>query len=67
MNRGTYNQIIEIPKGPKNLFSNPPIAVNVLPPGQNGFVNSLGYTHPNSYDQLDLYVNWEFKPMLISS
>lgn len=63
MDRGTYNQIAEIPHYSINT-SNSPIAYNVLPPGQSGFVNHLGQPNPHAYDQLDLYINWQFKPML---
>jgi penicillin amidase len=63
MNRGTYNQIAEMPRygiGP----SYSPIAYNVLPPGQSGFVDNLGQPNTHAYDQLNLYINWQFKPML---
>jgi len=63
MHRGTYNQIAEMPHYSINS-SYSPIAYNVLPPGQSGFVNYLGQPNPHAYDQLDLYINWQFKPML---
>lgn len=63
MNRGTYNQIAEMPHYIINSFYSP-IAYNVLPPGQSGFVDHLGQPNPHAYDQLDLYINWQFKPML---
>jgi penicillin amidase len=63
MNRGTYNQIAEIPRYSINADYSP-IAYNVLPPGQSGFVDALGQPNINAYDQLDLYINWQFKPML---
>ena len=60
MNRGTYNHIAEMPRGGK-----PPRAVDVIPPGQSGFMNYLGqYNH--AYDQLPLYESWQYKPMLFS-
>ncbi|MBU1941200.1 MAG: penicillin acylase family protein, partial [Candidatus Thermoplasmatota archaeon] len=62
MNRGTYNQIAEIPLNPSEMVH----AVNVLPPGQNGFVNATGLPPPHSYDQLPLYIKWNFKPMHIN-
>ncbi|MDH7506339.1 MAG: penicillin acylase family protein [Candidatus Thermoplasmatota archaeon] len=65
MNRGTYNQIAEMPNYNLNSFFSP-IAYNVLPPGQNGFVNYLGEPNIHAYDQLNLYVNWQFKPMLFT-
>lgn len=61
MNRGTYNQIAEIPLNPME----PVLAKNVLPPGQNGFVNATGIPGQHTYDQLPLYVNWLFKTMQI--
>ncbi|KYK29808.1 hypothetical protein AYK20_00300 [Thermoplasmatales archaeon SG8-52-1] len=66
MDRGTYNQIAEMPLWDFNSISDPPIAFNVLPPGQNGFVNYYGQPKPHAYDQLDLYINWQFKPMLFN-
>lgn len=66
MNRGTYNQVIELPlwdSDDSRVLSN---AVNVLPPGQSGFVNASGEENPHCYDQLDLYVNWQFKPMIFN-
>jgi penicillin amidase len=61
MNRGTYNQIAEMPR-----FSwwAPPHAVNVIPPGQSGFMNYLLQPSPHAYDQLQLYETWTYKPML---
>jgi len=64
MNRGTYNQVIELP-----LWTMLPLVAphgeNVLPPGQSGFVNSQEIPSPNAYDQLPLYVSWMFKDMHI--
>ena len=65
MNRGTYNHIVEMPKWKWKQLSRqaPPIAVNVIPPGQSGFMNFMGqYSH--AYDQLELYDTWTYKPML---
>ncbi len=64
MDRGTYNQVAEMPLWNKNHQYESPIAFNVLPPGQNGFVDYYGQPNPHAYDQLDLYINWQFKPML---
>jgi len=66
MNRGTYNHIAEMLVWDfsdwRNLFAKPH-AVNVIPPGQSGFLNYLGqYDH--AYDQLPLYETWTYKPML---
>ena len=61
MNRGTYNQIAEMVKG-RRWWKPAPHAVNVIPPGQSGFLNYLGeYNH--AYDQLELYETWTYKPM----
>lgn len=57
MNRGTYNQIVEMPT------SALPHAENVLPPGQSGFMNYL-FQYKHTYDQLALYENWMYKPVL---
>jgi len=64
MDRGTYNQVAEMPHWKINHLYESPIAFNVLPPGQNGFVDYFGQPNPHAYDQLDLYINWQFKPML---
>ncbi len=66
MDRGTYNQIIEMPNIAKNDPSDPPIGVNVLPCGQSGFVKYPDTPSPHAYDQLDLYLDWQFKPMLFN-
>jgi penicillin amidase len=65
MNRGTYNQIAEMPRGWKGFMQ--PHAVNVVPPGQSGFtglVNGAPKPSPHAYDQLPLYETWTYKPML---
>jgi hypothetical protein len=65
MNRGTYNQIAEMPGGWKG-FMRQPHAVNVIPPGQSGFiglVNGVPKPSPHAYDQLPLYETWTYKPM----
>jgi len=64
MNRGTYNQIVDMPNWAWSNESDPPIGVNVLPCGQSGFVKYPDIPSPHAYDQLDLYLNWQFKPML---
>lgn len=51
MNRGTYNQLVYI--GPGQLS-----ARNVVAPGQSGDPAS-----PHFADQLELYANWQYKPM----
>lgn len=65
MNRGTYNQIVEMPRWKwKDITrQDPPNAVNVIPPGQSGFMNYLQQFN-HAYDQLPLYETWTYKPML---
>ncbi|MFX1550305.1 MAG: penicillin acylase family protein [Promethearchaeota archaeon] len=65
MNRGTYNQIAEMVKGKGwNRYWKPsPHAVNVIPPGQSGFVQFPFIPSPHAYDQLPLYESWTYKPM----
>ncbi len=67
MNRGTYNHIAEMP----SRWWKPPHAVNVIPPGQSGFVKieMIGgvptpVPSPHAYDQLPLYETWTYKSML---
>jgi penicillin amidase len=67
MNRGTYNQVVEMLKNSRYywLYKPPPRAENVIPPGQSGFLNYLGqYNH--AYDQLPLYDTWTYKPLLFN-
>ena len=52
MNRGTYNQLVHLGKGPQ-LFG-----YNVVAPGQNGNFSSSHFA-----DQLALYATWQYKPM----
>jgi penicillin amidase len=66
MNRGTYNQIVEMLNLKLGSESDPPIGINVLPCGQSGFVKYPNIISPHAYDQLDLYLNWQFKPMLFN-
>jgi penicillin amidase len=68
MNRGTYNQIAEMPGGSEDCKVEPH-AVNVIPPGQSGFiafVNGAPTPSPHAYDQLSLYETWTYKPMSFS-
>jgi penicillin G amidase len=55
MNRGTYNQLVHLGKGPK-LFG-----FNVVAPGQSGVPTS-----PHFADQLELYATWQYKPMRLN-
>ena len=66
MNRGTYNQIAEM-KRCSWWWKPSPHAVNVIPPGQSGFmslVDGVPTPSPHAYDQLPLYETWTYKPML---
>jgi penicillin amidase len=54
MNRGTYNQIVHLGKGP-HLYGE-----NVVSPGQSGDPFS-----PHFADQLALYATWAYKPMVL--
>jgi len=65
MNRGTYNQVIELPSWTKEPLISPR-GESVLPPGQSGFVNFQGVASPFAYDQLPLYTSWMFKDMHIA-
>jgi penicillin amidase len=66
MNRGTYNQIVELPKRRwwQWFKSSLPKASNVIPPGQSGFMDYTMAYNPHWYDQLILYETWTYKPML---
>jgi penicillin amidase len=70
MNRGTYNHTAEMPRR-WGIGITPPIAVNVIPPGQSGFIYLKGgktpTPSPHAYDQLPLYETWTYKPMRFSS
>lgn len=60
MNRGTYTQIAEmVPGGVPN-------AMDVIPPGQSGFLEYPGIPSPHAYDQVALYASWTYKPMLFT-
>ena len=58
MNRGTYNQVVE-------LWRTGARSANVNPPGQNGFVRAPGVPGPSTHDQLLLYATWQYKPMVL--
>ena len=51
MNRGTYNQIVHLSKGPQ-MF-----AFNVVAPGQSDPAS------PHFANQLELLATWRYKPM----
>jgi hypothetical protein len=56
MNRGTYNQIIDLGRG--RQFK----GVDVVAPGEAGQASS-----PYFADQLHLYAAWRYKPMLLTA
>jgi penicillin amidase len=61
MNRGTYNQIVEMRAG-----GSLPNAKNVIPPGQSGFVGFPGIPSPHVADQVVNYASWTYKPVLLT-
>ena len=68
MNRGTYNHTAEMPRRWGTGIT-PPIAVDVIPPGQSGLISIKGNVptaSPHAYDQLPLYETWTYKPMRFS-
>jgi len=57
MNRGTENHLVVLkPSGTEGE--------DVCPPGQSGFVAPNGTPSPHYQDQMDLYKNFQLKPML---
>jgi len=69
MNRGTYNQTAEMPRA-WHAGKKFPHAVNVIPPGQSGFMHledGSPIISPHAYDQLPLYEAWTYKPMRFQS
>ncbi|NCN07215.1 penicillin acylase family protein [Candidatus Falkowbacteria bacterium] len=52
--RGTYEQIVEL--------SNPIQGLNILPPGQSGFINNNEESSINFYNQKDMYYSFKYKP-----
>ncbi|SOC09484.1 penicillin amidase [Ureibacillus xyleni] len=59
MNRGSENHFVELtPDGP--------IGMNVTPPGQIGFISQNGEYSRHYSDQIDLYINFEYKQMLFN-
>ena len=54
-NRSTYMQAIDMRP--------PVIGVNVLPPGQSGFISAAGVPIPHLCDQVGLFDSFRYKPM----
>ncbi len=55
-NRATYAQIVIF--GKKKVF-----AESIQPLGQSGFISAAGVPDPHFADQLELFSNFEYKPM----
>ncbi len=58
MDRGSENHIVELTW---------PVVTgqNICPPGQSGFINKFGVEDPHFDDQMDLFITWKYKDMLI--
>ncbi len=66
MDRGTYNHVVvytDPPTGSGVLGESSGQAGSVIPPGQGGFIDVLGREDKHYEDQLELYVDWTYKPM----
>ena len=58
MDRGSENHIVDC--------TWPTVtAEDIVPPGQSGFINKDGVKDKHFDDQLDMFLNWEYKPMLL--
>jgi hypothetical protein len=54
-NRSTYMQAIDL--------NQQVVGVNVLPPGQSGFISAAGTPDPHLCDQVGLFNSFQYKPM----
>jgi penicillin amidase len=54
-NRSTYMQATDL--------NNQIVGVNVLPPGQSGFISAAGTPDPHLCDQVGLFNSFQYKPM----
>ena len=54
--KGTYMQVVEVGSD----LALP--AVNIVPPGQSGFISKTGVYDQHFFDQKDLYNGWSYKP-----
>jgi penicillin amidase len=54
-NRSTYMQAIDV--------NNQIVGVNVLPPGQSGFISAAGVPDPHFCDQVGLFNSFQYKAM----
>ncbi|MCM3567418.1 penicillin acylase family protein [Neobacillus mesonae] len=59
MNRGSENHYVEMTKKGPHGF-------NITPPGQIGFISKDGTVRQHYADQIDMYANWKFKPILFT-
>jgi penicillin G amidase len=59
MNRGSFNMLAEL--------SNPIQSFDVVPPGQSGLVTLGAGASPNVGDQLELYAEFIYKPLLVQA
>lgn len=69
MDRGTFNHVVsyqEEPTGTGELGESAVEAGSVIPPGQSGHVSLTGQEDEHYEDQLDLYLDWRYKPMPMS-
>jgi penicillin amidase len=65
MDRGTYNHIVAYQGAPRGRrLGNVPVkAGSVIPPGQSGYITPTGQEAEHYEDQLELYLEWRYKPM----
>lgn len=69
MDRGTYNHVVAYqtpPTAGDKLGRADVKAGSVIPPGQCGFINIAGQECPHYEDELELYLEWRYKPMPLS-
>ncbi|WP_026576929.1 penicillin acylase family protein [Bacillus sp. UNC438CL73TsuS30] len=59
MNRGSENHYVELTK-------KGPYGFNITPPGQVGFISKDGTVHQHYEDQVKMYEDWKFKPILFT-
>ncbi|MEW9671449.1 penicillin acylase family protein [Ammoniphilus sp. 3BR4] len=59
MNRGSENHFVELKKDGQAGF-------NLTPPGQIGFVEKDGTVRDHYEDQIEMYENFEYKPILFT-
>lgn len=57
MDRGSENHIVVLKKSG-------PVGINIIPAGQNGFMDKNGVPGAHFDDQLDMFCNWVYKELL---